>query len=165
MKKLFSLLILFSIFSFAQQNPFSGKFSPSIDGMMTFSYSDYKSSVPGIGLNIQGDYYLPMKGYSTVGFRLTMSRFRISGEDPDKFPDRFYTNLYGTGLGVSFLHSQENFFFKSLYAGISYLWFDPMIEAGRPSPNNLLNVYSKSSISYDLMFGLEITCNRLARHK
>jgi outer membrane protein OmpA-like peptidoglycan-associated protein len=155
MKKLFSLLFLLSIAVFAQQNPFSGKFSPSLDGMINFSYTDYGTSIPRLGLNLYGDYYIPMKGYSALGLRLSASRLQIAGEDPAKFPDRFTTDIYGTGLGLSFLHSQENFFFKSVYAGLSYIWFDPSIESGRLSPNNIRGVYQKSSFVYDLVFGIK----------
>jgi outer membrane protein OmpA-like peptidoglycan-associated protein len=155
MKKLFSLILLLSVITFAQQNPFSGKFSPSIDGLITFSYTDYVTSTSSFGLKLSGDYYLPMKGYGAFGIRVSALGFQLSGEDPDKEPDRFITDIYGTGIGFSFLHSQENFFFKSVYAGVSYIWFDPYIEAGTPSPNNLRNAYEKESLVYDLIFGLK----------
>jgi OmpA-OmpF porin, OOP family len=155
MKKLFSLLLFCSIAVLAQQNPFSGKFTTSLDGMATFSYTDYNSSVIHPGLRLYGEYYIPMRGYSALGFRLSLSGFQLGGEDENKNPNKFVTDLYGFGLGFSFLHSQENFLFKSVYAGMSYNWFDPYIESGRPSPNNLRNAYEKKSISYDLIFGLK----------
>jgi outer membrane protein OmpA-like peptidoglycan-associated protein len=155
MKKLFSMLIFFSFISFAQQNPFAGKFSPSIDGLINLSYTDYVTSITRFGFKFYGDYYIPMKGYAAVGIRLSAMGYQLGGEDPDKYPDRFRTDLYGPGIGITFLHSQENFFFKSIYAGISYMWFDPMIEAGRISPNNARNAYQKSSLVYDLAFGLK----------
>jgi len=155
MKRIFLFVFLFCLSSFAQQNPFAGKFSPTLDGLLDFSYTDYKGSVTRFGVALSGDYYLPAKSEGIFGFRLTASRFQISGEDPQHSPDRFKTNITSAGIGASFLHSTQNVFFKSVYAGVSYIWFDPLQESGEPGINNSSELYKKSSLAYDLSGGLK----------
>jgi outer membrane protein OmpA-like peptidoglycan-associated protein len=155
MKKLFLLFWLCGILTYAQQNLFSGKVSPSLEGMATFSHTDYESSVTKFGLKLYGDYYLPIKSSSAFGLRLTLSKFQIGGEDPNKNPAAYKTDIFGTGFGFTYMHSSNNIFYKTMYAGLSYIWFDPMLESGGPAPNNRRNLYEKSSQVYDLNFGIK----------
>jgi len=155
MKKLLLIFCLYGIITYAQTNPFSGRFSPSVEGMATFSFTDYESSRARFGIRLSGDYYLPLKSTHAIGFRLSASHFQIAGEDPNKDPFSFKTNITGGGFGFTYLHSAENIFFKTLYAGVSYIWFDPLIESGDKAPNNNLNLYKKSSPVYDFGAGLK----------
>jgi outer membrane protein OmpA-like peptidoglycan-associated protein len=154
MKKLLFLL-LFSSTAFAQYNAFSGKFVTTLEGLATLSYTDYESSKTSMGVRLTGEYFLPLKSKSAFGFRLSLSNLQISGEDPLKTPNEYKTSINSAGFGFSYSHSANNLFFQSIYGGISYIWFDPLLASGDPALNNRLNLYDKSSQVYDIGGGLK----------
>jgi outer membrane protein OmpA-like peptidoglycan-associated protein len=150
MKKIFLLIFLCSIIAHAQLNSFAGKFASSLDGMATFSYTDFETSSTRFGGRLYSDYYIPFSSPSAFGFRLSVSKFQIAGEDPVKRPDRFETDIYSTGLGINYLHTSGNLVFKSLFIGMSYIWFEPKYE----SPS--VPLYKKTSLQYDVELGLRL---------
>ncbi len=158
MKLLFTayMLVVFASSSLlAQQvsqrryNAFSGTTVLSIEGGPTFGQTDYS----GLKVDYLGkgslEYFFPTFTQSSFGLRLFGGGGFISGKDVSLTPAAFRTKLSFAGGGVIYALSIKDDVFPYIFAGASYLWFNPIGENGLKLPNNAAGVYKKHEINYN----------------
>jgi outer membrane protein OmpA-like peptidoglycan-associated protein/opacity protein-like surface antigen len=150
---LFCADILPQITDKEKMHSFSGTMVVSLDAVITKGKTDYAESKFGIGARGAVEYFLPTTTENVFGFRLFGGGHLLYGQDRSKTPDEFKTQMFTVGFGMSYAYSVEEKFFPYLYAGFSYLSFDPKTIDGNLAPNNNLNIYDKSMISYDGQIG------------
>ena len=137
-------------------NAFSGSMVFTVDGGVTFSQTDYSIVKPDYLGRISLEYFIPATTRSSFGFRGYVGQGYISGKDNNLVPNIFRTKLEFAGGGFVYSLSFKDELFPYLFAGASYLWFDPYGENGKQLPNNAAGVYKKSEINYSGELGLRI---------
>lgn len=135
---------------------FSGTVVASANGIFTLGQSDYIKSKLGFGAVGLAEYFIPSYSPSIFGIRLTFGGQMIRGTDNFRKPEEFSTDTYVFGGGLTFGYTFDNEFFPYVYAGVSNLWFSPKDINGKRLPNNALDAYSRSAISYDAEIGSRI---------
>ncbi len=152
------IFLFFSEIIFSQQdgrkyNAFSGSMVFTVDGGATIGQTDYS----GIKVDYLGrtslEYFFPAYSRSTFGLRAFGGGGYIAGKDAALVPDVFRTKMTFLGGGVVYSLSLSNSVFPYIFAGASYLWFDPYGPNGIKMPNNLKNVYKKNEVDYNSELG------------
>ena len=126
----------------------------SLEGGITLAKTDFKTDKLGLFGRGMVEYFLPTNTPHVFGFRLFTGGLNLSGKDVDKQIDEFNTDIYILGGGISYSYGIEDKIFPFIYGGISYLWFSPKDQNGRRAPNNLLNKYDRTALSFDTEIGL-----------
>ena len=162
MRIFFSALLLFFLianFSYSQQNSgriynaFSGTLVLSVEAGPTFGQTDYtKSKIDYLG-RTSLEYFFPAYSKSSFGLRAFGGGGYIGGTDASLAPDVFRTKLTFLGGGIVYSLSLGNYVFPYLFAGATYLWFDPFQNNGIKMPNNLKDIYPKHEVNYNSELG------------
>ena len=157
------IIIALSVsFSFAQQNSgrkfnaFSGTMVLSVEGGPTFANTDYTGLKVDYLAKTSLEYFLPSYTRGSFGFRLFGGGGFISGKDLNLTPTTFRTKLSFAGGGVIYALSINDEIFPYLFAGASYLWFDPKGPNGVTLPNNAAGNYTKHELDYNGELGFRI---------
>ena len=169
--KIFLLVSFISIAGFSQVSklkihPFSGTVVFSVDGGITLNKTDYPEQKIGGRITGGVEYYFPvfsnhifgLRGYGggqQVNNKATNKVITLPGTGPITLPDVIKTDMYLAGISLIYSFSIRDKFFPYLSAGLSNIWFSPKTEDGKQAPNNSANKYNRSSIVYNLEFGLK----------
>lgn len=167
MKSFFTFLILLSAVTiFAQQekqryDAFSGTIVLTVEGGTAIAHTDYTGIKPYYMGRAMIEYFLPSVTKSSLGFRLHGGTGLLSGEDYDQTPALFSTSLYFGGGGLVYTLALSKTVFPYLFAGLSYLSFDPKDEFSERLPRNKSNVYKRGELNYagELGFRFLVTEN------
>jgi len=153
------LLINTSIFSQSSKiqkyNPFSGTVVLSVDAGATLASTDYEGLSADYLGRLSIEYFFPAWVKSSFGLRAFGSAGFLSGNDTDRDPKEFRTNISTLGIGVIFMLSINDGLFPYLFAGISSLNFDPKGEGGVRLPNNEEGAYSRNELNYNVELGIK----------
>ncbi len=124
---LFSTTLLYSqIIKQENYHAFSGTMVITVEGGATYGYSDYRSFKPDFMGKGLVEYYFPSKSKSIFGLRAFGGIGYIAGNTRLNLnPQQFRTDLYFTGGGLIYALSLNDVVFPYLFAGASYLWFNP----------------------------------------
>ena len=134
MKRIFFLFIVFVFtlqFSYSQQlhndkiHPFSGALLFSLNAGGTGTVSDYANFVADFQMLGSAEYYFKLDSKSALGLRAFGSIGRLSGSDPSKSPDKFYTSYSQAGGGVVYSYYFSPQFIPYIFGGISQFWYTP----------------------------------------
>lgn len=140
----------------SQHSPFSGTINISIEGGTTYSMTDYS----GTGIDYLGraslEYTFPSGTISTLGLKIFGGGGFLSGEDSNKNPDYYRTEIYLFGGGLVYMISIKNSFFPYLFAGASVINFNPLDRNGKKLPNNNLGKYKRSEVNYNVELGFKL---------
>lgn len=120
---------------------------------MTLGETDFKETKPGIGGSGMAEYFFPTYSATIYGLRLIAGGFNIKGKEASKAPTEFNTDVIFIGAGLTAGYSFNDRFFPYVYGGISNLWFSPKDLSGARLQNNRLNLYKRTTISYEAEFG------------
>jgi outer membrane protein OmpA-like peptidoglycan-associated protein/opacity protein-like surface antigen len=137
-------------------HPFSGSFALSLEGVGTVSnLTDYSQIVPDYGGRAMLEYFLPLYSKSIFGFRGGIDAGYLHGKKPalSSAPYEFRTNITSFDGGLIYGLSINETIFPYVFAGVSYLRFDPRDASGNALPNNKLGVYSKTELDYTAELG------------
>ncbi len=165
MKFVAGILLLFFLISttaFSQYdrtrvyNAYSGTMVLTVNGGMTLGHTDYSIVKPDYLAGASLEYFIPATTRSSFGLRGFASQGYITGRSQHMDPSTFRTKLSLAGGGFVYCLSFNDEFFPYLFAGASYLWFDPYGESGKKLENNLKGVYKKSEINYSGELGLRV---------
>ena len=142
-------------------NAFSGSMVLTVEGGATLGQTDYSQSKFDYLGRTSLEYFFPAYSRSSFGLRAFGGGGYIAGSDATRIPDVFRTKLTFAGGGVVYSLSLSNYVFPYLFAGASYLWFDPYGPNGIKMPNNQKNIYKKSELDYngELGFRFLVTNN------
>jgi outer membrane protein OmpA-like peptidoglycan-associated protein len=117
-------------------HPFSGKFTLSIEGGLTYSRTDFNNDGFDYLTRASLDYYLPTLSSGTIGFKVFGGTGYITGdgyassEPVISNVENFRTLIYSFGGGATYTFSVTESFFPYAFCGVSYLYFDPKDKDG-----------------------------------
>ena len=160
----FLLSISVSISLFAQvsgsnySNPFSNKWALGFEGGATYTLADFKNAGLDYYARAMGEYFFPSSELFVLGLRLHADVGRLSGSGGVSgytYSDKFKTPIYALGGGINFLLAANENVFPYVYAGVSYLGFDPKDANGnRLHFNSLPNHYARQELLFQGELGL-----------
>lgn len=155
-------VLLSSFFVFAQPlvkrtyHPFTGTLVFSVEGGPTYSQTDYNAPAQDYSGRGSLEYYFPIYSKSAFGIKATGGFGFLTTKDNSRTPAEIRTGITFAGGGVVYLVSIGEAVFPYLFAGATYLWFDPKGSDGELLPNNKLNVYRTNELNYNAEIGLRI---------
>ena len=159
MKKLIAcslFLIVLSTLSFAQQqkiipakeNTYSGALSLGFDAGTTIGRTDYSHVRADYLGRANLEYLFPSTTGGIFGLKGFVDGGYVSGEDDRRVPTVFRTSLFNIGGGITYTLSIKDVVYPYVFAGASYLHFDPRNESGSRLPNNAAGAYKRNEINY-----------------
>jgi len=146
-------------------NPFHNAFIFGLDGGITLAQTDYQKSKIGYTARGLGEYFFKTNSIHMFGLKLKFAYEQVAGEDdrgtipsqdgPRDILPTFKTDIFSTGLGLTYSISIKDFFFPYISVGASYLWFYPKDDQNNPAPGDVANLYTKTTYTYDFEVGLK----------
>jgi outer membrane protein W/uncharacterized protein YbbK (DUF523 family) len=172
MTKLFKVFIISFFFisiSTAQTytddlNPFSNSFTLTLEGGTTISKTDYNNSLHAPVGKFSMDYLFSTNSRIALGIKLFAGIGNVKadgGADTSvhNIAMSIQTPLHFIGIGPELSFSLGKFC-PYVFAGLSYLHFDPEDSSGAALPRNKAGVYSKNQINYNFEFGVKYLLSR-----
>lgn len=166
LKKLSFLLVFFlTLFVTSQINsqvkdikiihPLMGTISLSLGSGIAIPFTDYNSSQTGFIWKGTAGYYFRTYTNHFVAVKVFGGTGILKGKDKNKDITEFNTPISFFGAGVNYGYRIGDNFFPSLFAGLSYLHFNPMDKNRNEMPNNKLDVYGNNDVNVNFEFGLQ----------
>ncbi len=155
---IFILMQLSNVYS-QQRNvhQYSNSFVLTLQGSISIGFTDYINSKPIGGAIGNLEYYFSSNSSSIIGLKLYSGWQNIRGHLNNLIaPERFDTEIFLLGVGLSYDHSISELFTINMGAGASYIRFDPKSEDGNKSPNNQNNLYNVNSYAIDGQVGVRL---------
>ena len=149
-------IFLFTSLSLAQEeratpiklNPYSSTVVLGVDAAVTFGRTDYSN----IRLDYLGraslEYLFPSTSNGIFGITGFVSGGYVGGQSDQRIPSVFRTSLFNIGAGFTYALSIKDVVYPYIFAGASYLFFDPRDENNKRLPNNAANAYKREEIAY-----------------
>ena len=138
----------------------------SLDGGISYGFSDYKNSSIGPSARISLEYYPIIIQNARLGLKifgggLTLNfddpRNSVSSKDgPRVIPNEVGTDAIQIGAGLSFGYAFGDYLIPSITLGGSYLKFSPKDSDGKVLPFNKQEKYNKGIIIFTLEGALKI---------
>ncbi len=164
-RKLSSLLVFFLILFIPCQinsqikdikiiHPLMGTVSLSLASGITIPFTDYANSRQGFIWKGAAGYYFTTYTNNFVAMVFGGTGF-LKGKDRNKANTEFNTPISLFGAGINYGYQIEESFFPSLFAGLSYIHFDPEDSTGNKMPNNELDIYSNNEVNLNFDLGLQ----------
>ncbi len=162
-KSTYSFLLVFILVNttFSQNetkkiiHPLMGAITLSIETGATFSYTDYKNTKSGFIWRGSAEYYLATYTNHLVAIKLFGGTGNLRGNDVGKDPTDFKTDISFFGSGITYGYRIGDNIFPTIFAGLSYLNFDPQDDRGNVLINNLNEVYAKNDVNLNAEIGLK----------
>lgn len=165
-RKLSSLLVFFlTLFIPCQINsqindikivhPLMGTISFSLASGITIPFTDYANLRQGFIWKGATGYYFTTYTNNIVAIKVFGGTGFLKGMDRKKANTEFNTPISFFGAGVNYGYRIGEEFFPSLFAGLSYLYFNPEDRNGNKMPNNELNNYSNNDVNLNFELGLQ----------
>ena len=160
----FILITLITISSIAQDtrysqlHPLSGKWAITVEGGVTLAKTDFNESLVDYYSRLMGEYFFQTKNPGIFGLRLfgSFGNLKGSGGASSSYPPQeFKTSIIQIGGGLNYAFAISDAVIPYLYAGASYLSFDPMDFNGNKLPNNEAGKYSNNLLSLQGEFGIK----------
>jgi len=151
---------------FNRLHPLSGRWAVSVEGGATYTSADFRNSLFNYYARIMGEYFFATKNIGIFGIRAFTGLGRLNGSggvsgyytDPSTgilVPiDEFRTPVILVGGGINFAFEVTDKVFPYVYAGASYLYFDPRDVNGDRLPNNSRKKYSRQEVSLQGELGI-----------
>ncbi|NNG26316.1 MAG: OmpA family protein [Ignavibacteriaceae bacterium] len=136
-------------------HPLMGALTLSAEAGATFTYTDYTNTKNGFIWRGSAEYYLPTFTNHLVAIKIFGGTGNLQGDDERvNLPD-FKTDIGFFGSGITYGYRIGEKIFPTIFAGLSYLSFDPKDVNGNPLPNNAAELYSKNDINLNAEIGLK----------
>ncbi len=136
-------------------HPLMGAITLSAEVGATFSYTDYANTKNGFIWRGSAEYYLPTYTNHLVAIKLFGGTGNLAGSDDRKTPTEFKTDISFFGSGITYGYRIGEKLFPTIFAGLSYLSFDPKDDKGNQLPNNVAGIYSKNDVNLNMEIGLK----------
>lgn len=136
-------------------HPLVGALTLSAEAGATFSYTDYSTTKNGFIWRGSLDYFLPIYANHLVGIKLFGGTGNLRGNDEGKVPTDFKTDISYFGSGITYGYRITEKLFPTIFAGVSYLSFDPKDDRSNQLPNNIDGKYEKNDINLNTEIGLK----------
>ncbi|MBD3410561.1 MAG: OmpA family protein [Ignavibacteriales bacterium] len=137
-------------------HPFTASLALGVEGGATFGSIDYAQPTLDYAGKATLEYFFPFYSKSAFGIRLFGKAGYLAGEDDEKNPTTFRTDLVSGGIGVVYAVSIAEVVFPYVFAGGSYLMFDPKTGDREPMPRNAAEGYKREEGNYEAEAGVRI---------
>jgi OOP family OmpA-OmpF porin len=147
-------------------HPLSGRWALSVEGGANYTKADFRNSLFDYYARVMGEYFFATKNVGIFGIRVFSGLGRLNGSggvfgyytDPNTgilTPiDEFKTPVILVGGGFSYTLEASKKVFPYVYAGASYLYFDPRDVNDDRLPNNSIKKYSRNEVSLQGELGI-----------
>lgn len=115
---------------------FSNSLVFTISGGANISQTDYFNMQPGMGFGGAFEYYFPATTSFSYGLGVFARKEMLFGEDKNKKPKSFSTDLFQFGAGASFSYSAGDLFFPYVSAGVSAASINGTSASNPPGKSN-----------------------------
>jgi OOP family OmpA-OmpF porin len=151
---------------FNSLHPLSGRWAVSVEGGATYTTADFRNSLFNYYARLMGEYFFATRNVGIFGVRVFTGLGRLNGRggvsgyytDPATgilIPiDEFRTPVILVGAGLNYAFEVSDNVFPYIYAGASYLYFDPRDINGDRLPNNDRKKYSRHEPSLQGELGI-----------
>ncbi|MCH8033703.1 MAG: OmpA family protein [Bacteroidetes bacterium] len=148
---------------FNSLHPLSGRWAVSVEGGATYTKADFRNSLFDYYSRVMGEYFFATKNVGIFGVRAFAGLGRLNGSggvsgyaDPNTglLIDEFKTPIILLGGGLNYAFEVSDKVFPYVYAGASYLYFDPKDVNGDRLPNNSRKKYSRNEVSLQGELGI-----------
>ncbi|MCU7495072.1 MAG: OmpA family protein [Ignavibacteria bacterium] len=140
--------------AFRRGHAFSGTLMFGVDGGVTMGITDYGKLKPDIMGRTALEYFFPSSSSGIFSIRAFGSGGYIKGRDVYRTPESFRTSFYSLGGGVAYNFAIINIVFPYIFAGASYMHFDPTDVNRNRLPRNALGQYNRYEVNYNGEIGL-----------
>ena len=143
---------------YSQLHPLSGKWAITVEGGVTLAKTDFKESLFDYYTRLMGEYFFQTTNPGIFGLRLfgSFGNLKGSGGASSSYPPQeFKTSIIQIGGGLNYAFAISDAVIPYLYAGASYLSFDPTDFNGNKLPNNEAGKYSNNLLSLQGEFGIK----------
>ena len=150
-------------FTYSQQlesnkiHPFSGALLFSLNAGGTGTVSDYANFVADFQIESSAEYYFRLESKSALGLRAFGSIGKLSGSDPSKNIDKFYTGFVQAGVGVVYSYYLSPQFIPYIFGGLSRLWYSPKDANGALLPAGRINTLDQLDFKAEVGFHTQLT--------
>lgn len=127
----------------------SGTLMFGVDGGVAVGLTDYGNLKPDIMGRVSLEYFFPTVSSGIFSIRGFGLGGYIKGRDPYRTPIEFRTDFSSLGGGVSYNFSVGNAVFPYVFAGASYMWFDPRDMNRNRLPRNAAGAYKRNEVNYN----------------
>ncbi|GBD86177.1 alpha-agarase precursor [bacterium BMS3Abin03] len=143
-------------------NILSGRWVISAENGITHTKSDFKNALSDYYARFMSEYFFPTQSIGIFGLRAFSGIGRLSGSGGvSNYPkDEFRTSIVLAGAGIDYVLTVSDKLFPFIYAGASYLYFDPSDIDGNKLPNNASGKYSLQEVSYQGELGIRFMLNK-----
>lgn len=176
MKFIFVIILTFGLFVslFAQVNnssahPFSNSWVITAEGGVTIGGTDFPDIKPDYFGKGSFEYFLPTSSSHVFGLRLLGGGGYVSGKGLNSNQllysniDEFNTKIVFGGAGLVYSLSLGSVVQPYLFAGVSYLIFDPLKTDGTKMPRYAVGDYANDDKDYMGEFGIRfLISNRMS---
>ncbi|QQS35522.1 MAG: OmpA family protein [Ignavibacteriales bacterium] len=177
MRKYFSvgIIVLISVLCIerlsAQSSPYIGTLNLSLNGGATIGISDYKEIKMGGTLSGAIEYFFDTRSVHIISAKLYAGGQNVYGKDyrgvlyDEKLADYFpipeviKSDMYLAGLGFTYGVSLNDIVLPYIGGGISFLKFSPKDGGGTVTQSNVLGMYDKTTLSWDIEAGIRFPLN------
>jgi outer membrane protein OmpA-like peptidoglycan-associated protein len=138
----------------------------SVDGGITYGFSDYKNSSPGPIVKASLEYYPVIVQNARLGLKVfgggltlkfnDLRTLVFSDDGPREIPADISTDAIQIGAGVSFGYALGNHVLPTLTLGGTYLNFSPKDSDGKVRPFNKQGLYKKDIFVFTLEGELKV---------
>lgn len=143
-----------------RDHAFSRTMVLTVEGGVIRGFTDYKDPILDLSGRLMLEYFFTTSSPSVFGLRVFGGAGYLKGKDYSRTPDRFRTSLIYGGGGLVYSLSLGDAVFPYLFAGGTYLYFDPRTTGNEHLPNNYNGVYNKNTVLFNGEFGLRILLAR-----
>jgi len=136
-------------------HPLMGALTLSAEAGATFSYTDYANTKNGFIWRGSAEYFLPTYTNHLVAIKLFGGTGNLRGDDErTRFTD-FKTDIGFFGLGITYGYRIGEKIFPTIFAGLSYLSFDPKDDNGNRLPHDTVGTFHKNVVNLNAEIGLK----------
>jgi len=148
---------------FNSLHPLSGRWAVSVEGGANYTSADFRNSLFDYYARVMGEYFFATKSVGIFGIRAFTGLGQLNGSggvsgyvDPNTgLPiDEFITLIILLGGGLNYAFKVTDNVFPYVYAGASYLYFDPRDVNGNRLQNNSRKKYSRHEVSLQGELGI-----------
>ena len=120
--------LIYSQDNSSNENPFAGKYTLSLDGGMTYAFTDFPKTIPDYLLRGNFEYLIGLGGKSLLGIGAHLSTGYVAGDEYDGSRiNNFRTRITLLGGSVSFNYNIGDIVLPYLSAGLNWINFEPEI--------------------------------------
>jgi len=160
------LVVIFSSCHFAQfiksqrDHAFSRTLVLTVEGGITRGFTDYEDPIADLAGRGMLEYFLPTTSPSVFGIRAFAGAGYLKGKADNRPVPKFRTDLIYGGGGIVYSLSLGDAVFPYIFAGGTYMYFNPKGPDNELLPDNARGYYDKYTFNFNGEFGIRVLLAR-----